>query len=902
MRATSFWSTLALAPTLALTTTCRTPPEVPAPPAALDGVLLVGCNEMLAEDNGWACGLERSDTEPVTVRVWVPPGSPPWIRVDGKISLPKEARGIDGGMLLWVELPFGTETLVVERGEDSPGPTERWELGVRWRDPTREPLPLDAEKSAMYAAYMEERWEACQQEAARVRASARAAGRGLTEIRALQNGIVCSVERGDLETLRAQAFELEQLSSSADEREVTRTYVSGMALLEQGALHDAIVELHRGLDLSERLAMTTRHAEHLSMLSLALVELGDVDGAVAAATAAIDRETHPNLDECARAALRTNLAWVSMLGIEVGLAERVPDPVVELVRALEAFEGPQAVCADELQAAIVGLNLARAALQRGQGREVEHWLARVRDPIERAGNSHVREELHLVIAEQRLASGQYEEAREALAHSSDADALPHDLRLSQWILQGELAEHAGELNAAETFYRRAHALALERVGSLAYNERGLRFIYDRLRGTQHLVDLLAGPQGDPDSAFAVAREAAGREARLLATRHRALHGPAAGPALATMKREYLEARDSLERQLEQRWDLRPEERHDLRVRAQPDERARLAALLGPSSPSNAAEALRPPAPGELLLCFFPMPGGRRLGFAASVDGVRLARLGVPPELERAEGHDPVAWRANWSAYLLEPFADAIEEAERIRVLPSFGLELLPFHALPWRGRPLLHHAAVEHAVDLPGAPAPALAGPARALVVGDPQGDLADARVEAETVADVLEQRGMEVEILLGAAASGMAVRNKLAHVDLLHYAGHAATADGFSWESTLSLAAYGRLQLGDLFVLDRVPTQVVLTACRSAARASAPRERGVSLAEAFVLAGSRAVVAASIDLDAAEVSSLGALVHRAPGRTEMHDLADAYRDAMLRWHDTTGTTPTWEALRLLVP
>jgi tetratricopeptide (TPR) repeat protein len=898
VRAPILWSPLALA----IMTSCSTPPEASALPVALNGVLLAGCDEMIADGEAWACGLERSDTEPVVVRVWVPPGSPPWIRVNGEATLPKSVRGIDGGALVEVELPFGAETLAVERGEDSLRPTERWTLAVRWRDPTREPPPVHAEKTAMYAAHAEERWEVCQQEAARVRESARAAGRGLTEVHALQNGIMCSINRGDIEAARALAVELEQLPSTADEREVTRAYMSGMVLLEQGALHEAIVTLRRGLNLSERLAMTTFHAEHLSMLSLTLAELGDVDGAVAAATAALDREAHPYVDPCEDAALRINLAWVSILGTEVRLAERVPDPATELLRALEAFEGPQAVCAHEESAAKVGLNLARAALLHGDHQEVERWLARVSDPIEQAGSMHLREELHIVRAQHWIAVGDLARAREALERPSDTDVLPHDLRLSRWIVQGELAESEGDLDAAKAFYRRAHAWSLERVGSLAHDDGRLRFIYDRLRGTQRLVALLAGPRGDPESAFAVAREAAGREARMLAASHRALHGPAIDPTLEAMRREYLAVRDSLERRLEQRWDLRPEVRHDLRARARPEERVRFEALLAPVSPGDAAEALRPPVPGELLLSFFPMPGGRRLGFAASVDGVRLAWLDVPLELLRPEGHDPEGWRGRWAAHLLEPFAEAIEGAERIRVLPSFGLELLPFHALPWRGRPLLRHAAVEHAVDLPGATAPALAGPTRALVVGDPQGDLADARVEAETVADVLEQRGLEVEALLGPAASGMALREALVHADILHYAGHAATAGTFGWESTLNLADYGRLEIGDLFVLDHIPAQVVLTACRSAARASGPRERGISLAEAFVLAGSRAVVAASVDLDAAEVSSLGSLVHRDPGRTATHDLADAYRDAMLRWHDTTGTTPTWEALRLWVP
>lgn len=896
---------------LVLAAACSAPPEAAPPPGVLSGVLLVGCDELLADGEGWACGLERSDGEPVRVRVWIPAGPAARLQVDGAAIEPTRERASDDGTLLEVELRPGSEVLTVERGGAEPLQLlERWALRVHWRDPQREPLALDAEKASMFVAFAEGRWDDCRQQAERVRTLAREAGRGLTEWRALQNAILCAMEGGDAAAAKASSFELEQLPTVPDEREVTRAYVSGLVLLWQGALHESIITLRRGLELAERLGMTTRHAEHLSMLSLALAELGDVEGAVEAATAALDRQAHPHVHPCEDAALRANLAWVSMLGTEVGLAERVPDPEAEWLRALEAFEG--AACTHEESAANVRLDLARAAMLRSDHAQAEHWLARAGKSVELAGGVNLRNELHLLRAQQALALGDLARAREALDRfRAPAHPPPADQALRRWILQGELAEREGDLVAAEACYRRAHALPLRRVGLVAHDEGRLRFIYDRLRGTQHLVALLAGPRGDPAGALEVAREVAGREGRLLAARHRALHGPPVDPALVTMRHEYLAVRDGVERKLEERWDLRPELRRDLRDRSRPHERARLDALLGAAPGSlegepgttmpAGSEILRPPAPGELLLCYFPMPGGRRLAFAATADAVHTAWLAAPPEPLQPQGRAPERWRERWAEHLLEPF-DAIDGAQRIRVLPSFGLESLPFHALPWRGRPLLVHAAVEHAVDLPGPAPSAPSEPRRALVVGDPRGDLAEARVEAEQVVEVLIGRGLRVDALLGSQAGGVAVRAALEHAQLLHYAGHAATAGPFGWESTLGLAGDGRLEVGDLFALERVPEQVVLTACRSGAQATGPRERGISLAEAFVLAGSRAVVAASIDLDAAEVSSLGALVHHAPDRAPDQDLAHAYRDAMLRWHEHTGTSATWQAMRLWVP
>lgn len=900
----------------ALALGCHTAPPEPPPPRPLAGALLVGCSELLAHGARWACELEPGSAEPSSLRVWLPPGPSPRVLVDGEDVPPTQVRERGGGILLDVTVPPGAALLLVERDRsDEPPTVEQWSLALRWRDPEREPLPLDAAKAAMLEAFAEERWDDCEREATRVRTLAHEAGRGLTELRALQNAILCSSERGDAEALLASAAALEQLPAASDERDVARAYLRGVVRLRQGALHDAIAALREGLVLSERLGMTSRHAEHLSMLSLALAELGDVDGAVRAAQAALDRRAHPFVHPCEDAALRTNLAWVSMLGVEAGLAASVPDPETELRAALAAFEGEQAGCAHEEAAANVGLELARAALLRRDPAEAERWLARVDEPIARAGNPHLQAELRLVRAELHLGAGRLAQAREALAAGpAEREALPPDLQTRQWIVEGELAEREGDLQAAERLYRRAHALPLEQVRRLAHDDGHLRFLYDRLRGSQRLVELLAGPRRDPAAALQVAREAAGREARLLAQRRRAVHQGALDPVRETARREYLALRDRVEDVLEERWDLDLDVRLALRERTRPHERARLDALLGPGSEDAGAAAptatLRTPGPGELLLAYFPMPGGARRGFAADEHGVRVLELPVPPEpLEPRAGEDPAAWRQAWAEALLVPFAAAIDRAERVTVLPSFGLELLPFHAMPWHGRPLLAHVAVRHGVDLPIAlaaerPAPdeptATGSDARglALVVGDPRGDLADARLEAEQVAAALAGRGLTVQTLIGHDAGGIAVRAALPRAALLHYAGHAATAGAFGWESTLGLAAHSRLEVGDLFALERVPAQVVLTACRGGGQAVGPRERGISLAEAFVIAGARAVVAASIDLDAAEVSSFGALVHQGP----VPDLAHAYRDAMLRWHAQTGTSATWQSLRLWVP
>jgi tetratricopeptide (TPR) repeat protein len=158
---------------------------------------------------------------------------------------------------------------------------------------------------------------------------------------------------------------------------------------------------------------------------------------------------------------------------------------------------------------------------------------------------------------------------------------------------------------------------------------------------------------------------------------------------------------------------------------------------------------------------------------------------------------------------------------------------LPFAALRRGGAFVLDHQAVAYASSAAVLSAMRRTRlPIRALVLGDPMGDLPQAREEAREVAARLQ-----VEPRLGADATGAAVLGD-SQATLIHIAAHTElTLTG----SALRLAD-GLLDANAVIDHGITAGAIVLLTCSSAAITS--RDELAALAAAFVAAGARTVVA----------------------------------------------------------
>jgi len=262
----------------------------------------------------------------------------------------------------------------------------------------------------------------------------------------------------------------------------------------------------------------------------------------------------------------------------------------------------------------------------------------------------------------------------------------------------------------------------------------------------------------------------------------------------------------------------------------------------------------------------------------------------------------------------------VEAAAQVTVIPYGALRGVDLHAAPWRGAPLAASKPVAYAVDLPAAKAAApaaLAGggagspvadpprdlPAKvttpaerdgSLVVGDPLRNLPQARREAEAVHAALSARGQPSALQLGEQATRSALRQALGTVRHLHYAGHGRFG-GEGWDSALPLAD-GELNAGDILTLP-VPPVVVLAGCETGRAAEGPLE-SIGLAQAFILAGARAVVASSRPVDDRMAARLSEALYEQGGRPEPPALPERLRQAQRKLRDEGAD---WSAFRVLV-
>ncbi len=320
---------------------------------------------------------------------------------------------------------------------------------------------------------------------------------------------------------------------------------------------------------------------------------------------------------------------------------------------------------------------------------------------------------------------------------------------------------------------------------------------------------------------------------------------------------------------------------------------------------GAGRSLEPSSPdaGEIYLVFFPAPDGW-FAFAVGTKAVTVRR--IPDTALTSPGE---------ASSLLGLFDTQLGSARRVRLFPYGAADHMDWHAVAWRGRPLLASVEVEYALDVgTRTTRPSAKGaPRTALVVSNPTGDLVAATPEAELVARALA--GWHVTRLDGPTATREATLAALPGANLFHYAGHAEVAGAQGLSSALLLKGNARVELGDLLAVVSVPDVVVLSACEAAGTA-ARQPSLMGLAQAFVAAGSQAGIAPTrpVGDEAARAfvaAFYGAYVGADPGsklspspsvrsafRRAVLDVSKAEEAVARKDKDKTG----WQSFRLLVP
>ena len=673
---------------------------------------------------------------------------------------------------------------------------------------------------------------------------------------ALTASYLCTAVLYDLAGARGWLARHAELVPLLPEAKVRHGYYAGLLADWAGDLRTAQRSYEARAKWARALGLEFELVEALSALGVLRGRVGDPLGAEQAfgeILALGDKISHET-----RALALHNAGWAALEARAQGQLAQDPEPQLAAAVALFAERG---VHPDPQLAAEARINLAYAMLVGGDVAEAQRTLSGTAAP------THALERWRdFLLARADLLAGNSLAAARGFSAVGLAAAMAGDrgLEWSAAVGTGEAFERVGDVDRALERYRYAAGMHVVDLDALAVDAGRERFAAERDRGAQRLVMLLV-KLGRGKEAMCAARQA----------RTHAFAGIVAAVRDPSGLADYRATRLDLDTRFERSWELsrRAGERARASLR---DERRRLEESLGVKllrphgSTENTREGvdcedLRAPAPGELILLFYPVETGY-LGFAFDSEGLTLARIpGQLPDESEAR-----------AAALLGPFTSGIGRAKRVGIIASGALSAETFHALPWGGGLLIDSVVVAYLLDLPRA-AMAERRVRRVVQLGPPS-NLAGAVEELSIVADGLGARGVLVERLIGDEAD---LVGRIAGADLLHYAGHAS---GDGWGGGLELGGDRSIGARDLLTIV-APRVAVLSGCETGLPDPRAHGGGMSLAHALLLAGSEAVLAtdAVVDDEIGEAIGSAVVFAIADGREPAEALAEVQRKRRTR-------------------
>jgi hypothetical protein len=686
---------------------------------------------------------------------------------------------------------------------------------------------------------------------------------------------------------RATIARLASFSPDYPEAGALASYYAGLVASETGDPAAALAKLGDARARAERLAVGKITRSVTQLYALSLLSLGRAPEAYDA-LATLEREQGASMSPCERGSLVLNLGWTALIAGEAPYqaGHAPPDPLSSLQDAVATFSGP---CRNPQQQAIALDNLARGQLHAG-----DPAAARASLEGARAASAHPRPLLAFaeLETEGRIALADRDGRAALRAYDALAEAAAGVSRLDEEAALEEragalalLKDRAGAIAAA----RRADAMLDEAARAIPTGEGRGAFWWTRARVARTLVQWLIDA-GRPDEALDAARASRARIARdVQRTARTESLPPEARARWEDALAEYRRARDAIVSEAADDWSLsesalavKVAERRARDVAA----RAHLDGVVRAVLPSS--EPRLPPVPavaGVVDLTFVPLEGAWAV---LSVDGGK-ASVATTPDVPSAE---------QVASALLAAVGDRVASARRLRLRPFGVLRDVDWSALPVRGRPLVAIAPIEYPLDAADL-ADDAPGASPLLVVADPTGTLPAARREGDVVA-AIEAGDAGVRLLAGADATRARVLEGLPRASALHFAGHASYAGVDGWESALLLAGGERVTVADVLALPRVPARVVLSGCETGIEGEqGGGPPGLGLADAFIAAGSAAVVASTRRVDDASADLFMRALAAALARTP-DDVPLALQRAQLDARSALPSTE-WSAFRAFV-
>lgn len=660
-------------------------------------------------------------------------------------------------------------------------------------------------------------------------------------------------------------------------------YYSGLIARRTGELGEAEQLFQSAAENALRINDLGKHRDAVLQQAQLAADLGRPSDALTLVDGLVSQVRE--LPACVRAPVHATRAWILMLAKELGEAP------LDLGTELEAAAALGATCGDAFYQRNDLLNLGFWALDRGRVPDAERHLAALRS-LDAGQTSELLSWEHELRGRVALAQRKF---KAALAHFSEQAAvgeryLDVEARLRADVGRGEALEGMGRMKPALEAFGRADALLSDWQRMLWFGAQKDGFVGRRDAAARHLVHGLLR-MGQRATAFSIAartfRRAFGN--LTLGTRIR---------ALPEMERrewrrhilEYQRLRSEIEAIGAEDWRLTQGElalRRSARERLAAQARQELqdaGRWLGDAGDIGAPDISQ--RAKELLLLIFPDASGWLL-FARWQGEISVQSFPHQQLLGNPNALGPE---------LLAPLRAKILRAQQLSVVPYGAAQGIDFAALPFESGRLLERVDVVYRLGL-GASANRELATVPSGIVGDPNGDLPQAREEARLVAQRLG--AAPGATLLGEHATRENVLHMLGQAAFFHYAGHGEASTDRELRG-LPLAGGNQLLASDILALPRVPPHVVLAACDAGRSRHAALAGGWSLAHAFVVAGASEVVAPVRSVPDIEAAELQTWLYENLLAAEEKSLARALGQAQRR--ALALGKPHWQAFRAFAP
>jgi hypothetical protein len=602
-------------------------------------------------------------------------------------------------------------------------------------------------------------------------------------------------------------------------------YHRGVLAKTTGDTQSALLHFRDASVLSRRLDLVADELVAHQELALTLNGLHRHTEALVEQEAVVARDIDG--PSCLHSLRWENLAWILLSQSDPSLHQRA-------ATALDRAEHLSERCPDPLARRNQALNRVELALRRGDAADAEARLQALE--TDTSGRST------RLAAWQALYSGRLhllrkDGSRQALAAFEQANQLAESIELKDCAYLARLGRARALLQrndaSAMAAYYQAEDAADALVRWAPFGQGQQLTALETQESSRELLSLLLGRNQIAD-AYALAVRMARRvwASNFRANRIAALSG-AQRERWERAGAEYSTRRRALERAASDDWKLSAEAVSETRL-SRALELQRVENALAEAYALLSHQVDDPPAKTDDPQLTLASGHDGWWAFLARGDALEVSLVATSSDRQDVERGLVAALEGFEAAGLLA--------AEILRVTLPPELAALDVHALELGGRPVAERLPVAYSFD-PGRSSERRAAdhrPWSALVLGDPNDDLPSAGSEAKR----LSSRLSASRALFGAEVTFEAVSAHLPNAMLLHFAGHANSGGLDGLDGALRLTAGERLSLGDVFSLRRVPEFVVLSACTSSVSPGAGG--GLSIGQAFVAAGSRAVVGAS--------------------------------------------------------